>query len=297
MSVLYCGYEGRACESTSRRKNLRTDFAAQDAAPGVILLLGGLAGCTGWHMSRLQRRRKHVSTVGAGCRPAGHSLASVSTWDELRMILTRLRDEQPGALQAFPNPSRQDGQPPPYQITLAPTAVAVAEELHTRFGHSVELTVGALPYPPGRPPRWPPITEPPAQPLSPQQATVELDGPAVVRTGHTLRHALLLHNLSGGHLEIPTTNGQLTTAVVDPATGAVVGGFAGAQALALITYRVAPGQTGQIPLLTGTASFTPRLGYAVPAGSWGLQATLTLGKDPRDAPRRRTPVLPLTITP
>jgi len=220
----------------------------------------------------------------------------MTTWDELRVILIRLRDEQPGDLLVFPNPSRPEGQPPPYQITLAPTAVAVAEDLHTRFGDSVELTVGALPYPPGRPPRRPPITEPPAELLSPHQATVELDGPAVVRSGQTLRHALLLRNHSGDDLKIATTNGQLTTAVVDPATGAVVGGFAGAQALSLITYRVAPGQTERISLLTGTASFTPRLGYAVPAGSWGIQATLSLDGGSRDSPRRRTPVLPLTIT-
>jgi hypothetical protein len=99
---------------------------------------------------------------------------------------------------------------------LAPTAVAVAEDLHTRFGGGVQLTVGALPYPPGRPARWPRVTEPPAELLSPQQATVELDGPAVVRSGHTLRHGLLLHNHSGDDLKIPTTNGQLTTAVVAP---------------------------------------------------------------------------------
>ena len=219
----------------------------------------------------------------------------MTAWDELRVILTRLRDEQPGVLLGFPNPASQEDQPPPYQITLAPTAVAVAEDLHARFRDSVKLTVGALPYPPGRPPHWPPVTEPPAELLSPHQATVELDGPAVVRSGHTLHHRLLLRNHSGYHLKI-FTNGQLTTAVVDPGTGEVVGGFAGAQALPLITYRVAPGETEQIPLLTGTASFTPRLGYAVPPGSWGIQATLTLGENPRDAPQRRTPVLPLTIT-
>jgi hypothetical protein len=220
----------------------------------------------------------------------------MTAWYELAEILIRLGDEQPDDLLEFPNPSHQGGQPPPYRIMLAPTAVAVAEDLHARFGDSVELTVGALPYPPGRHTRWPPITQPPAELLSPQQATVALDGPAVVRSGHTLRHGLLLRNHSGDHLKIPTTNGQLTTAVVDPATGEVVGGFAGAQALPLITYRVAPGQTEPIPMLTGTASFTPRLGYTVPPGSWGIQATLTLGKDPRDSPQRRTPILPLTIT-
>ena len=49
-------------------------------------------------------------------------------------------------------------------------------------------------------------------------------------------------------------------------------------------------------LLIGTASSIPRLGYTIPPGDWGIQATLTLGPHPRDSPRRRTPILPLTIT-
>jgi hypothetical protein len=84
--------------------------------------------------------------------------------------------------------------------------------------------------------------------------------------------------------------------VVDPQTGEVVGGFAGAQRLRLVIFRVAPGQAEQIPLLIGTASGTPRLGYAIPPGEWAIQVTLTLGLHPGDSPRRRTPLLPLTIT-
>jgi hypothetical protein len=110
-----------------------------------------------------------------------------------------------------------------------------------------------------------------------------------------LQHGLLLRNLTNHDLQI-ATNGKVTSVVVDPHTGEVVGGFAGFQTLPLIVFRVAPEHTERIPLLVGTASITPRLGYAVPAGDWGIQATLQLGPDPRDAPRRRTPVLPLTIT-
>lgn len=128
-----------------------------------------------------------------------------------------------------------------------------------------------------------------------QEITAELDGLAVVSSGQTLRHSLLLGNRTGRELQI-ATNGQVTATVVDPETGEVVGGFSGAQGLPLIIFRIAPAQTGRVPLLIGTASFTPRLGYTVPAGSWGIQATLTVGPDPRGSPRRRTPVLPLTIT-
>jgi hypothetical protein len=68
------------------------------------------------------------------------------------------------------------------------------------------------------------------------------------------------------------------------------------QARPLIMFRVGVGDTSPIPLLIGTASFTHRLGYTVPPGNWGVQATLSLGSPINDPPSRRTPVLPLTIT-
>ena len=84
--------------------------------------------------------------------------------------------------------------------------------------------------------------------------------------------------------------------MVDLTTGEVVGGFSGAQALPLIIVRIPPGHAQQIPLLIGTASFSPRLGYAVPAGEWGIRATVTVGPDPASSPRKRPAIMPLTIT-
>jgi hypothetical protein len=123
---------------------------------------------------------------------------------------------------------------------------------------------------------------------------VELDGPASIPTGQTRLHGLLVTNLAGDELQI-LTNGQVTATIVDTGTGEIVGGFTGAQALPLVAYRVLPGETKRLPLLIGTASRRPQFGYAVPAGNWGLQATLKLGV-PRHPVLRRTPVLPLTIT-
>jgi hypothetical protein len=196
---------------------------------------------------------------------------------------------------AYPMPEVDRDRVPPFMIRLAAWAAATAEELHRQFGDDVELTVGALPYPPGLQPRPRPAVTPPLDLLDPQEITAELDGPAMVRSGHTLRHSLLLRNFSGRELQI-ATNGGVTATVVDPQTGEVVGGFSGAQPLPLVIFRAAAGATERIPLLIGTASIAPRLGYVVPAGEWGIQATLTLGSDPRDSPRRRTPILPLTIT-
>jgi hypothetical protein len=219
----------------------------------------------------------------------------MAAWDDLKVVLARLRDQQPGTLIQYPMPEVDEGMRPPFTIWLAPWAVTTAEELHRQFGDDVDLTVGALPYPPGRRPQHPPAADRPPDPLDPHVMVAELDGPAVVSSGQTLRHGLLLRNLGDRDLQI-ATNGQVTADVVDPETGEVVGGFSGAQHLPLIIFRVAPGETTRVPLLIGTASFAPRLGYAVPAGDWGIQATLTLGPDPRDSPRGRTPVLPLTVT-
>jgi len=116
----------------------------------------------------------------------------------------------------------------------------------------------------------------------------------VVRSGRTLWHGLQVGNLTRQLLTI-ATNGQVTAVVVDPHTGQAVGGFAGAQTLPGISYRVAAGATERIPLLIGTASFTPELGYILPPGSWGLQAPLDLAPDRYTRHRRLTPVLPLTI--
>jgi hypothetical protein len=219
----------------------------------------------------------------------------MAVWEELKVVLARLRDQQPGALMQFPMLEVDESRQPPFTIRLAPWATAAAEELHQQFGDDIELTVGALPYPPGRPLPRPPDPGPPPELLDPHEIAAELDGPAVVGSGNTLRHGLLLRNLTGRDLQI-ATNGQVTAAVVDPRTGEVVGGFAGFQTLPLIIFRVAAGQTERIPLLIGTASCTPMLGYTIPPGDWGIQATLTLGPHPRDSPRRRTPILPLTIT-
>ena len=110
----------------------------------------------------------------------------MAAWDELKVVLARLCDEQPRVLMGWPNP-RTD-HVPPFSIKLASWATATAADLHRQFGDDVELTVGALPYPPGRPPRFRPAAGLPPDLLDPQQVTGELDGPAVVRSGHNLWH-------------------------------------------------------------------------------------------------------------
>jgi hypothetical protein len=222
----------------------------------------------------------------------------VTAWDELKPVLARLRDQQPGVLARYPVlDSDLVERTPPIRIALHPWGADAAEELHRQFGDNVELTVGFLPYPPGRPSRrrrqGAPV-QPPAL-LDPREVTVALDGPAAVSSGHTLHHYLTVQNLTGSELQI-ATNGRVTGSVVDPQTGETVGGFSGAQTVPLIVFRAVPGGSVQLPLLVGTASNRPQLGYTVPPGEWGIQVTLNLAPDPHDSARRRTPILPLTIT-
>jgi hypothetical protein len=222
----------------------------------------------------------------------------MSVRDELRLVLRELSEQRPMPLRQHPGLDGEHNLLPPFHIELAAWAEETAAQLHRQFGDDVELTVGMLPYPPGRTPSRPRPDAPPAeQPplLDPAEVTVTLDGPAVVPSGHQLLHGLLLVNQAGAELEI-ATNGQLSAGVLDPVTGERVGGFAGAQAMPLIIFRAPPGQTVRIPLLIGTTSSLPRLGYAIPPGEWQMQARVTLGPDPREALVRLTPPLPLTVT-
>lgn len=214
----------------------------------------------------------------------------MAAWDELRTILARLASQDPLPLTAYPDP-RHDHGPPPFHIGLASWATTVAEDLHQRFGDNVILTVGALRYPQRTPTANTHPGARPAQQLSPAQADVALDGPLTIRSGHLARHGLLVTNLASRPLQV-STSGSLIAQVVNAETGSVVGGYSGPVRAMLRIHTAAPGATKRIPLLVGTESFLPNLGYAVPPGQWGIQATL----DPALGQAVRTPILPLTIT-
>ena len=107
-----------------------------------------------------------------------------------------------------------------------------------------------------------------------------------------MRHGLLVTNLTSRAAQIDTS-GSLIADVVDPRTGAVTGGYSGFVFTMLRSFTVPAGQTTRVPLLVATDSFRPDLGYAIPAGDWGVQAIL----DPALGQAVRTPILPITIEP
>jgi len=211
----------------------------------------------------------------------------VAVWDELRVALSELVDT--GALASYPDPRHDRDDFPPYRIGLAGWATGVAADLHHHFGSDVELQVGALSYPDPKPVA---VFSRPAPPtLDRTEVRIELDGPGVVRSGDVLRTGLRVQNLGASVLEIHT-NGTLTALFLDPNTGDVAGSYSGAQSLPLKVYRIAPGDTKTIPLLVGTDSFVPELGYTVPAGDWPIVADFKLG----GGEVLRSPSVNLTVT-
>jgi hypothetical protein len=208
------------------------------------------------------------------------------------IALARIADQDAAALTRWPDPGGADGGGPPFDVGLAAWATGEAERLHVAFGADVQLTVGALRYPDqtgpnpagtlGRP-------RPPA--LDPGTATVALDGTLVVPSGRTARSALLVTN-AGSHDLILGTGHDMPADVIDPASGAVVGGYSGSALAVGRTDRIRPGATLRLPVLVGTDSYIPELGYAIPPGRWGVQALLMIGPAHGAV---ATPVLPLTV--
>ena len=183
------------------------------------------------------------------------------------------------------------------EVRLRADQELLAEELHRRYGDAVDLTVGFLHFP-DRVLRGPdgspePVQTPERPPrLDPAEIEVLVPEGLQIRSGHDLLGALRVQNLGPGEVVV-RTSGRVTAQVVDPDTREVVGGFAGAQTMPLVRFRVPPGGSVEIPLQIGTASPVPRLGYATPPGRWAIETVLAI----EDRGRLRTPLLPITVVP
>jgi hypothetical protein len=215
---------------------------------------------------------------------------SMSTWDQLKVALIQLRDGTPGALQSYPTPEADEGRNPPFRIRLSPWSVNVATELHERFGDDVILEVGFLHFP-ERTLVYPDLVGRQAPPLVlADEVEPSLVDSLVVSSGHTASAQLTLGNHGNEEISVITT-GQLFALVVDPDTTQVVGGYAGAQRLPRVVFRVAPGESNTMPLRVGTASLAPELGYAVPAGQWAIEPRINI----EGHGLFRTSQLPITV--
>jgi hypothetical protein len=217
-------------------------------------------------------------------------------WPELREDLLHLEETRHEALTVYPDP-RSAEHSMPYGIALSADAEDVAADLHAKYGGLVELRVGALAYPgrrvAGEVREFHPVGARPEV----TDLRVELDGALSVRSGADARHDLLITNLVQTPVTI-LTSGYVATVVLDPSTGAVVGGSTKSSHLVVVQFTARPGDTIRAPLFVGTESFDPRLGYAVPPGQWAVIALLDLNDGGRatSTPKQvRSPLLPITI--
>lgn len=221
--------------------------------------------------------------------------ADLEAWERLRHDLQRLWSAEPGLLLQSPGPD-PGYRRPPVEICLTAAAESTAADLHNTYGDFVSLRVGALLYPSAEHPPSPwraSARTIDRDPVNPAEMGIVLEAPLALRSGQATTHGLLLTNLSDHDISVHT-NGQLIAKIINDAD-AVVGGpdTGGVWMCPGVTFTAAPSETVRIPLFVGTASYSPELGYAVPAGSWHL----TVPMDLADGRHLLTPALPLTITP
>jgi hypothetical protein len=180
------------------------------------------------------------------------------------------------------------------QVRPMAWAVEVAADLHRRFP-TLDLVVGFLRYPRRVPRQQVDFDAQYSQiPDLDPQIEVALDGPLRVASGHDGYHRVVMTN----HMSRPITvwtNGQITAHVVEPATGEVVGLSTTAQTLPGVPFHADPHERIVVPLLVGTVSVRPRLGYRVPPGTWQLRAGLTLTGQAVSDNGYLTPAMPFEI--
>ena len=183
------------------------------------------------------------------------------------------------------------------QISLRANQLKLAQDLLDSYGDAVQLTVGFLGYPD---PNWFDPDVPARSRAAPQrplllpdeEILVSIDEGLTVKTGEHLRSVVHIHN-AGSTGIVVLTNGAVTAYIVDPQSEVVVGAFEFAQTMPGIEFRIPPGGEVDVPLLIGTASSNPLLGYATPPGRWAIEIPLHL----EDRGIFRTPLLPIDVVP
>ena len=180
------------------------------------------------------------------------------------------------------------------KISLRANQLKLAQDLLDSYGDAVQLTVGFLGYPD---PNWfdPDVparsrVAPRRSRLLPDEIHVSIDEGLTVKTGEHLRSVVHIHN-AGPTEMVVLTNGAVTAYIVDPQSEVVVGAFEFAQTTPGIEFRIPPGGVIDVPLLVGTASSDPLLGYATPPGRWAIEIQLNL----ENRGIFRTPPLPFDV--
>jgi hypothetical protein len=194
-------------------------------------------------------------------------------WESLRIDLQLLLQEQPDALIALPSPEVERRSERRFRVALAAWATEVAAMLHDKYGELVELQVGAMNFPD----RTPFVKGYRRQLHGVSAASVGLEvealSPLSIRSGWHRRDQVLVRNLTS-NTQVILAGLDLGSRVTNDA-GEVVGQYVGPHSLIRREFPIEPHSSRSVPVLIGTASLKPELGYAVPPGRWWLTVSLT----------------------
>ena len=214
----------------------------------------------------------------------------MADWERLRVDLLRYLEEAPGAVVSGPSPHTERRYERRFRIDLAAWAVEIASDLYGKYGDLVDLRVGALSFPAKELFVNEHALQLRGEPAEAAGLVVESLQPLTIRSGHHAIQDVLVTN-QAAHRQVLLTAGDLPSAVVDTA-GRAVGRYVGAHTLPRIEFPIEPHQSRPVPVLIGTASLVPALGYAVPPGRWALRISLHT-----DAGFYLSAPLELTVTP
>jgi hypothetical protein len=171
-------------------------------------------------------------------------------------------------------------------VTLSPDREPFAASLDARFGDAIALTVGVLPYPPGRPlgshERLPGGRNVPEYVAIDGLETELVLTSSRLSPGEDGRGHLVLRNRGTG--PIARATGQpLAGRILDWETGQLVGGGYRAMRGTGKAIRLDPGDEDTIAVCFGTASYDPALGYLLPPGRYHVHVDLDVRPIPGSA--------------
>lgn len=170
---------------------------------------------------------------------------------------------------------------------LTPGNESLAAQYLERWGSLAQIEIAGMPYVPkgcgeqAVTPACPPLNN--RDPAASGLKLLARPTSSTIRASDNVTGQLVVRNEGGTTFSI-ATGSSLIGYVVRPGTLEVVGRFAGAMTLPLITYDIAPGTEKSIPFVIGLARCDGQAGSAVPPGTYGLRVPLNSNQFDQDSP-------------